>query len=105
MKTTIQEQTLAAQSPAEQEVRWTFATPITSIIEAKAFILALNRVNLMFHLEDDPATVIRHCDDTSFFSDTESALLRLRVAELYSFDWTTEGTECPIGFYLDNCVN
>ena len=98
MKTTIQETQMATRSPAEQAVRFSFATPIKTIQEAAAFIKALADTNLMFHFEDQPAEI------KYLFSAAEAVLLRRRVAELYSFDWSVYHTECPIGYYLNHCV-
>ena len=104
MKTTIQETQMATRSPAEQATRFSFAKKITDITAAAAFIRSLVAVDLMFHLEDQPAEIINTATGEYLFSAHESVLLRKRVAELYSFDWSVYNTECPIGYYLDHCV-
>ena len=103
MKTTIQETQMATRSSAEQAVRFSFATPITNIEAAAAFIRSLVATDLMFHFEDQPAEIIDSTTGEYLFSAAEAVLLRKRVAELYSFDWSVYNTECPIGYYLDHC--
>lgn len=77
-----------------------YSTPITTITEAKAFIEALEASGAMFHFEDSPETIINGNTGADLFTPKEAKQVRARVAELYSFDWSTEGEECPIGYAL-----
>jgi hypothetical protein len=104
MKTTIQETQMASRSPAEQAVRFSFAKKITDITMAARFIDSLADANLMFHLEDAPAEIINFTTEEYLFSAHEAVLLRKRVRELYSFDWSRYDTECPIGYFLTYCL-
>lgn len=76
-----------------------FATPITTLAEAKAWITALSEMDKMFHLEDDPDGTIDIRTGAATFTPDEVPLVRARVAEIYSFDWAEH--ECPLGYHLD----
>lgn len=77
-----------------------FSTPIDTIEAAKAFIEELHATDLMFHFEDSPENIINIGTGERTFTDSQASQLRLRVAELYSFDWSVAGEECPIGYAL-----
>lgn len=76
-------------------------TPLKTIDEAKAWIASLVAADMMFHFEDDPETIINGKKGTMLFTDEEAGHVRDRVEELYSFDWSTVGHECPIGYALE----
>lgn len=59
---------------------------------AKAWIRSINDADLLFHFEDDPATI-------DCFNRQEAELVRQRVAALYEQDWSSEHI-CPIGYAL-----
>lgn len=73
--------------------------PVTSLDEGKAWIAELTRLDLMFHFEDSPDTIIRGATGAPLFTDPEAAIVAARVAELYELDWGMH--ECPIGYALD----
>lgn len=73
--------------------------PITTIDEGKRWIRDLIAAGLLFHFEDDPAEILGGPDWAPLFDPEEAAIVRERVAELYSFDWADS---CPIGFALDH---
>lgn len=62
-----------------------FTTPITSELEAQAFFKSLAAEKLLFHPEDDPASVIDSHLGICLFHAGEIEHLRLRVAEAYQF--------------------
>lgn len=72
----------------------TLATPITSLTEAHVFFTRMAIASLLFHPEDDPATVV-DANGRALFDDSECALLRKRVSEVYAFD------SDPCAFCLD----
>lgn len=74
--------------------------PIVNIDRAKVFIAELIDKDLFFHLEDDPAEII-NAQGYDLFTKEEAAVVRERIKELYSFDWSIQGHECPIGFALE----
>lgn len=76
-------------------------TPLETIEAGKAWIESLVAADMMFHFEDDPETIIRGLNGPSLFTDEEAGHVRDRVEELYSFDWSTVGHECPIGYALE----
>lgn len=55
---------------------------------------------MVFHLEDDPYDIIRGNTGLPLFSKIEAHCMAYRVHELYSFDWSAVGEECPIGYIL-----
>jgi hypothetical protein len=60
-----------------------FLTPIKSEAEAEGFFFCLNQQGLLFHPEDDPASVINA--NGRLFNDEESEALRQRIDEVYEF--------------------
>ena len=85
-----------------QIVNRDFTKPIKTLDEAKAFVQQLHDSDLFFHLEDDPASIILHATKKPLFTHKESALLRRRVAEMYSLNWGSLGLTCPIDYYLSH---
>lgn len=75
-----------------------FTTPLTTIVEAQAFIHDLMVNGKSFHFEDDPDTIINGQTGRMLFTEEEADLVRLRVNELYSFEWGVY--DCPIGYLL-----
>jgi len=73
-------------------------TPLTTIVEAQAFIHDLMVNGKLFHFEDDPDTIINGLTGRMLFTEEEADLVRLRVKELYSFEWGVY--DCPIGYAL-----
>lgn len=73
---------------------------IASLDEARAFLDELIAADLCFHLEDDPSDIIRGVNGPLLFNRSEANAMRMRVAELYSFDWKPVGEDCPIGYIL-----
>lgn len=77
------------------------STPIRTLEDGKRWLETLARSGRMFHLEDDPADIVRWRDGALLpvFSPDEWPDVRQRVAELYALDW---GSTCPIGYFLDH---
>ena len=59
-----------------------FLTPITKTQDAEGFFFCLYQDNLLFHPEDDPASVFNNAERV--FTDQESEILRVRIEEIYS---------------------
>jgi hypothetical protein len=78
-------------------MRCTMDLPILSRRDAEAFLRKIHAAGLMFHLEDDPATILGR-GESPLFSPSEIVMLRARIAELYALDWGDHG--CPIGYLL-----
>lgn len=72
---------------------------ITTLDEGKAWIRDLIALDLMFHFDDDPETIVEIKKDDRTFSDAEAASIRLRLDELYGLDFEGAGG-CPIGYAL-----
>lgn len=72
---------------------------ITTVEEAKAFIAGLVALDMMFHFEDSPKTIISTVTGGRLFTDEEAVLVRQRLEEVYGFDFGDE--DCPIGYSLD----
>lgn len=88
-------------SAVDALLKMDFASKLEAIEVAKAWIEQLAKAHLLFQFDEDPATILSGCDEDKFlFTEEQSAQLRERVKELYSFDWSTEGEECPIGYAL-----
>lgn len=75
-------------------------TPLTSIEEGKAWLKALHDADMAFHLEDDPGDIIRGSTGEPLFYGDEAEHVRLRVSELYGFDWVADGFSCPLGYLV-----
>ena len=78
--------------------------PITDLDGGKAFCDELIAHDMVFHFEDDPATIISWRPDRfriskRLFTNAEAAIMRDRVRELYALTWGDH--ECPIGYVLD----
>tara|TARA_R100001163_G_C5068104_1_gene207891 strand:+ start:6389 stop:6649 length:261 start_codon:yes stop_codon:yes gene_type:complete len=71
---------------------------LNNIIEAKAYLEALVKNDLSFHLDDDPKDIIYVDSGKRLFSDKEAEQIVERVEEMYSMDW--KEYECPIGYLL-----
>lgn len=78
-----------------------FVTPLTTVEAGKAWIESLHAADMMFHFEDSPETIISGATGGDLFTPEQCPLVRKRVAELYSMDWSTVGHECPIGYALE----
>lgn len=61
-----------------------FNKPITSENDAEQFFYDLFNENLLFHPEDDPATIINH-DKKHIFSRNECILINQRIKEIYQY--------------------
>lgn len=75
------------------------AKPVTTLDEGKAWINELIRLDMMFHFDDSPDTIITDLGGERLFSDEEAEVVADRVSELYQLDWGVH--ECPIGYALD----
>ena len=60
-----------------------FTIPLTSFADCEGFFFCLDQQGLLFHPEDDPATVIN--DQGLLFNDDEVIALRQRIDEVYEF--------------------
>ena len=60
-----------------------FTTPLTSFADCEGFFFCLDQQGLLFHPEDDPATVIN--DQGQLFNPEEVKALRQRIDEVYEF--------------------
>jgi hypothetical protein len=72
---------------------------ITTLEEAKKWIEDLSALDLSFHFEDDPMTIVIGLSGVALFSDEEAVEVRRRQVELYALDWPEE-FQCPIGYLL-----
>lgn len=80
--------------------------PIESFDGAKAWIQELQDRGLMFHFDDSPETIGNYSGNSldgawvDLFDESEAAIIRERLNEVYSpdFDWSEFG--CPIGYAL-----
>jgi hypothetical protein len=61
-----------------------FTKPLTSQRDAQKFFRDLHAADLMFHPEDDPATIVNK-DGERIFTDAECPLIAERIAEAYEF--------------------
>lgn len=66
--------------------------------QAEQWIRDLVELNLAFHFEDRPETIVSNIAGERTFTDDEAVLVRARVDELYEHDYEAG---CPIGFLLD----
>jgi hypothetical protein len=60
-----------------------FLTPLASLADCEGFFFCLDQDGLLFHPEDDPASVIT--DQDLLFNDEEVKALRQRIDEIYQF--------------------
>lgn len=75
---------------------------IVDLPTAKKWIEDLQALDLMFHFEDDPDSIIDggpNGTHGALFDTDEVTEVRRRVVELYSLSWPKE-FECPIGYAL-----
>jgi len=61
-----------------------FTKPITSENDAEQFFYALENEGLLFHPEDDPATIVNK-DGERIFTDAECPLIAQRITEVYRY--------------------
>ena len=61
-----------------------FTKPITSENDAEQFFYALENEGLLFHPEDDPATIVNK-DGERIFTDSECPLIAQRITEVYLY--------------------
>lgn len=61
-----------------------FTKPITSESDAEQFFYDLHAENLLFHPEDDPATIINPAGER-IFTDAECLLVAKRITEVYRY--------------------
>lgn len=73
--------------------------PIRTLEEAKKWLEDLVALDLSFHLEDDPFTIVIGISGVALFTDEEAVEIRKRQRELYLLDWPME-FQCPIGYLL-----
>ncbi|MDH2328310.1 hypothetical protein QCN27_15700 [Cereibacter sp. SYSU M97828] len=72
-------------------------TPITTRAEGEVFLQSLHESGQLFHLEDDPASIIDG-DGNPLFTEIQVGQLRARIEELYDLDWGE--LICPIGYIV-----
>lgn len=70
--------------------------PVTDLESAKAYITALVRNGLDYHLDDDPGDLTDAMHER-VFGAAEVPFVRRRVARLYAMPWPRE-ISCPIGY-------
>jgi hypothetical protein len=58
-----------------------FLTPLTSLADCEGFFFCLEQDGLLFHPEDDPASVIN--EQGRIFNDSEANAIRQRISEAY----------------------
>lgn len=75
------------------------ARKITDIESAQQWIRDLHSLDLLFHFEDSPETIVSTKTDARTFSDAEAQQIKQRIDELYALAWGEH--ECPIGYALD----
>lgn len=73
--------------------------PVKTLDEAKRWIEDLHALDLGFHFEDDPFTILIGISGVGLFSEEEAVEVVRRVAELYVLEWPKE-FECPITYLL-----
>jgi hypothetical protein len=61
-----------------------FTKPLTSQRDAQQFFRDLHAADLLFHPEDDPATIINQAGER-IFTDAQCPLVVERIAETYEF--------------------
>lgn len=61
-----------------------FTKPITSENDAEQFFYDLHAADLLFHPEDDPATIVNK-DGARIFTDAECPLIAERITEVYMY--------------------
>lgn len=66
--------------------------------QAEQWIRDLVAIDLAFHFDDSPETIIDIRTDQRTFTDEEAVLIRARISEIYEHDYEAG---CPIGFLLD----
>lgn len=87
----------ASNVSARSERDWWVCTPLESIKQAAGWLETVSRLDLTWHLEEDPAS-IHYRDGLRVFTDGECDELVKRQRELYGFNWGD--FECPIGYLL-----
>lgn len=70
--------------------------PITTIVDAKAFIALLFTVELTWHFDDDPVDCLHETNPLVSREDAE--FLGEQRDALYDFEWGE--FDCPIGYLL-----
>lgn len=61
-----------------------FLDPIKSEADAEGFFFCLYQDGLLFHPEDDPATIVKGQSGALLFTDAEVLIIRQRIDEIYS---------------------
>jgi hypothetical protein len=61
-----------------------FTKPLTSQRDAQQFFRDLHAADLLFHPDDDPATIINQAGER-IFTDEQCPLIAERIAETYEF--------------------
>lgn len=75
---------------------------INTLDEAKAWLRDLIALDLMFHLEDDPADIGNQVNGEwiKTFTAAEAVAVAERQRELYGLDWGPD-LQCPIGYFYE----
>lgn len=74
-----------------------FSDTIETLEQAEAFLSQLHKDDKLFHLEDDPADIVKSINLDRLFTDEETDLLRERVAEVFVAFRSYKGTSGPYG--------
>ena len=61
-----------------------FTKPLTSQRDAQQFFRDLHAADLLFHPDDDPATILNQAGER-IFTDEQCPLIAERIAEIYEF--------------------
>ncbi len=61
-----------------------YATPITTLSEARSFFHSLNKAEKLFHPDDTPDSIVNQ-DGAPIFTADECALVSQRIAEIRTF--------------------
>jgi hypothetical protein len=61
-----------------------YQKPITSLSEAKSFFHSLNKMEKLFHPDDEASTIVDP-DGNPIFTEAESELINQRITEIRTF--------------------
>jgi hypothetical protein len=83
--------------------------PVTDAASGRAWVRALVAAGLEFHLDDDPATIVRKVDGRyeRLFNPADAVLIETTVARLYELPTGTWGSSgcCPNSYLIDNLAD
>lgn len=64
-----------------------YNTPLTTAVQAKAFIRMLDSIGSLFHFDDSPESVINVVTGERLFDDLKAPLVAKRVEEMFGFSF------------------